>query len=133
MPTLPYEAQTSERENRWLAIGAAKAAQHEYDGSQIRVLEGLKVPLQKDFKLSGEQIVWGHAQQSPNAVILQTGDEKSGLVPNVIGMGAKDAVYLLESKGLRVQLYGIGKVRSQSIASGHRIVKGQTVTLQLKQ
>lgn len=56
-----------------------------------------------------------------------------GLVPNVIGMGAKDAVYLLESKGLRVQLYGIGKVRSQSIAGGSRLVKGQTVTLQLRQ
>ena len=99
----------------------------------VRVLEGLKVPVQKDFKLSSHQITWGHAQQSPNAVILQTGENKPGLVPNVIGMGAKDAVYLLESKGLRVQLHGIGKVRWQSIAEGHRIVKGQTVTLQLKQ
>ncbi len=99
----------------------------------VRVLEGLKVPIQKDFKLSSHQIAWGHAQQSPNAVILQTSESKSGLVPNVIGMGAKDAVYLLESKGLRVQLHGIGKVRRQSIAGGHRIVKGQTITLQLKQ
>ena len=99
----------------------------------VRVLEGLKVPVQKDFKLADGQITWGHAQQSPNAVILQTGESKTGLVPNVIGMGAKDAVYLLESKGLRVQLYGIGKVRSQSIAGGSRIIKGQTVTLQLRQ
>lgn len=99
----------------------------------VRVLEGLKVPIQKDFKLSSQQIAWGHTQQSPNAVILQTSESKSGLVPNVIGMGAKDAVYLLESKGLRVQLHGIGKVRRQSIAGGHRIVKGQTITLQLKQ
>ena len=99
----------------------------------VRVLESLKVPVQKDFKLTDSQIKWGHAQQSPNAVILQTSESKSGLVPNVIGMGAKDAVYLLESKGLRVQIYGIGKVRSQSITRGSRIVKGQTVTLQLRQ
>ena len=99
----------------------------------VRVLEGLQVPVQKDFKLSASQTTWGHAQQSPNAVILQAGEDKMGLVPNVIGMGAKDAVYLLESKGLRVQLYGIGKVRSQSIAGGSRLVKGQTVTLQLRQ
>ena len=99
----------------------------------VRVLESLKVPVQKDFKLTDSQIKWGHAQQSPNAVILQTSESKSGLVPNVIGMGAKDAVYLLESKGLRVQIYGIGKVRSQSITGGSRIVKGQTVTLQLRQ
>ena len=38
VPTLPYEAPTSERENRWLAIGAAKAAQHEYDGENVGVL-----------------------------------------------------------------------------------------------
>ena len=99
----------------------------------VRVLEGLQVPVQKDFKLSASQTTWGHAQQSPNAVILQAGEDKMGLVPNVIGMGAKDAVYLLESKGLRVQLYGIGRVRSQSIAGGSRLVKGQTVTLQLRQ
>ena len=99
----------------------------------VRVLEGLQVPVQKDFKLSASQTTWGHAQQSPNAVILQAGEDKTGLVPNVIGMGAKDAVYLLESKGLRVQLYGIGKVRSQSIAGGSRLVKGQTVALQLRQ
>ena len=99
----------------------------------VRVLEGLQVPVQKDFKLSASQTTWGHAQQSPNAVILQAGEDKMGLVPNVIGMGAKDAVYLLESKGLRVQLYGIGRVRSQSIAGGSRLVKGQTVALQLRQ
>ena len=99
----------------------------------LRVLEGLKVPVQKDFKLADGHTTWGHAQQSPNAVILQTESEKSGQVPNVIGMGAKDAVYLLESKGLRVQVYGIGKVKSQSIAGGSRIVKGQTISLQLKQ
>ena len=99
----------------------------------VRVLEGLKIPVQKDFKLSANQITWGHTQQSPNAVILQANEGNPELVPNVIGMGAKDAVYLLESKGLRVQLYGIGKVRRQSIAGGHRIVKGQTVTLQLRQ
>ena len=99
----------------------------------LRVLEGLNVPVQKDFKLADGRTTWGHAQQSPNAVILQTESEKSGQVPNVIGMGAKDAVYLLESKGLRVQVYGIGKVKNQSIAGGSRIVKGQTISLQLKQ
>ena len=99
----------------------------------VRVLESLKVPVQKDFKLTDSQIKWGHAQQSHNSGILQTSESKAGLVPNVIGMGVKDAVYLLESKGLRVQIYGIGKVRSQSITGGSRIVKGQTVTLQLRQ
>ena len=38
------------------------------------------------------------------------------------GMGAKDAVYLLESKGLKVNLVGVGKVKSQSIANGLSLI-----------
>lgn len=52
-------------------------------------------------------------------------------MPSVVGMGAKDAVYLLERKGLRVRLNGIGKVRSQSIPGGSRLVRGQTISLTL--
>ena len=53
-------------------------------------------------------------------------------VPNVKGMGAKDAVYLLESLGLKVHLTGMGKVRSQSIAAGNTLVKGKTIQLKLQ-
>lgn len=55
-----------------------------------------------------------------------------GLIPSVYGMGAKDAVYLLESLGLRVTLSGFGKVTAQSIRPGTRISKGQTILLTLK-
>ena len=54
-------------------------------------------------------------------------------VPNVVGMGAKDAVYLLESAGLKVQLSGMGKVRSQSIPAGNTLHKGKTIQLRLVQ
>ena len=52
-------------------------------------------------------------------------------VPSVIGMGAKDAVYLLESVGLKVHLTGMGKVRSQSIPAGNTLHKGKTIQLKL--
>ncbi|MDR0537248.1 MAG: transpeptidase family protein [Tannerellaceae bacterium] len=54
------------------------------------------------------------------------------VVPQVLGMGAKDAVYILESVGLRVKLSGTGRVVSQSIQAGEKIEKGQTITLALK-
>jgi cell division protein FtsI (penicillin-binding protein 3) len=57
---------------------------------------------------------------------------QEGLVPNVVGMGAKDAVYALEKQGLRVSFSGRGQVVSQSIAPGQRVVKGQTVTIVLR-
>jgi len=51
-------------------------------------------------------------------------------VPNVIGMGLKDALFLLENKGMKVEIRGIGKVTEQSVPAG-TITKGQYVTLHL--
>ncbi|MDR0962445.1 MAG: transpeptidase family protein [Mediterranea sp.] len=68
--------------------------------------------------------------KSPN-VTKESNEVSLGIVPNVTGMGAKDAVYQLERRGLKVRLNGIGRVKSQSVASGHAVVKGQTVSLEL--
>ena len=95
----------------------------------LLVLNDLKVPVQKQFSGQKKKEQWGHTQAAPSAVILQDREPASGTVPSVVGMGAKDAVYLLESKGLKVRLNGVGRVRNQSIASGSRIVKGQTIAL----
>jgi cell division protein FtsI (penicillin-binding protein 3) len=53
------------------------------------------------------------------------------IVPDVTGMGLKDAVYMLENSGLQVQVLGKGKVREQSVAPGTTIIKGQNIILQL--
>lgn len=97
----------------------------------LRVLKTLDVPVQKQFEEQKGKELWGHAQAAPAAVLLQGQTASANVVPNVLGMGAKDAVYLLESKGLRVRLSGVGRVRKQSIASGSRIAKGQTIALAL--
>ncbi len=54
-----------------------------------------------------------------------------GIVPDVTGMGLKDAVYLLENEGLKVQIQGRGKVQAQSLQVGAKIIKGQHITIQL--
>lgn len=53
-------------------------------------------------------------------------------IPDVKGMGARDAVYLLEQSGLRVNLIGSGKVVSQSFTPGQNLVKGTTITITLR-
>ncbi len=53
------------------------------------------------------------------------------IMPDVTGMGVKDAVYILESSGLQVTVKGKGKVKEQSITPGTEIMKGQNITLQL--
>ena len=96
-----------------------------------RVLEELNIQVQGKIADAGKE-VWGNTHLAPQAVVLESRSNMQNFVPSVIGMGAKDAVYLLESKGLKVHLVGVGKVKSQSIANGSIVRKGQTVTLTLK-
>ena len=53
------------------------------------------------------------------------------LVPNVMGMGLKDAIYLLENSGLTVQVVGRGMVRKQSIQPGQRFHRGTRILIEL--
>ena len=75
--------------------------------------------------------VWGNVTSNPDNVLFNKKDINNKLVPSVIGMGAKDAVYLLESMGLKARITGIGKVKSQSIPAGNTLRKGQTIQLRL--
>lgn len=52
-------------------------------------------------------------------------------VPNVKGMSGMDAVALLENLGLKVRFRGSGKVKTQSISAGEKLVKNKTIILEL--
>lgn len=52
-------------------------------------------------------------------------------VPDVSGMGLKDALYLLENKGLRAVANGRGRVVNQSLAPGSTFKKGEKIILML--
>jgi len=62
----------------------------------------------------------------------ETKQSAKGKTPDVTGMGARDAVYLLENRGLRVRLVGRGKVKRQSYPAGKDIVKGAECVLTLE-
>ena len=47
-------------------------------------------------------------------------------------MGARDAVYLVESRGVKVKMEGRGKVVEQSLAPGRIIKKGDVMRLKLE-
>ena len=59
-----------------------------------------------------------------NKRVGQSPKYKQSVCPDVTGMGAKDAVYELEHRGLRVKIHGRGKVRHQSYPAGKQIMKG---------
>lgn len=96
------------------------------------VLRTLNIPGNSKTVPYAHNPLWGKAECTRSSADLKKVTPGKNLVPNVRGMGAKDAVYLLESHGLRVRLDGMGKVREQSIAAGSTLHKGQTITLTLK-
>jgi cell division protein FtsI (penicillin-binding protein 3) len=54
---------------------------------------------------------------------------KKGIVPNLNGLSAKDALFLLENSGFHVKLVGMGSVKKQSIDAGQKFNKGDKITL----
>lgn len=56
---------------------------------------------------------------------------KGAMIPSVIGMSLKDAIFILENKGLKVSFSGKGKVVTQSLTIGSRLQKGKKINLRL--
>lgn len=76
---------------------------------------------------------WGRTKvESDATVAITTLDESRNTMPNVIGMGLSDAIFILENRGLKVAFSGSGRVVGQSIAAGTGIRRGDRVTLKLK-
>ena len=56
----------------------------------------------------------------------------NGRIPDVLGMGARDAVFQIERRGVRVRVKGRGRVVRQSLEPGHIIKNGDVCELQLE-
>ena len=98
-----------------------------------QVLEELGIPFRQDWDTEEDgKIVWGKAENSGNSVALISNNTPMEIVPDVKGMGAKDAVFLLESRGLRVRIEGVGRVVSQSLPPHSKYKKGQTIHIKLR-
>ncbi|MCB0640070.1 MAG: transpeptidase family protein, partial [Phaeodactylibacter sp.] len=92
-----------------------------------------------EFLLNTFQLNFVNRDDSPIAVVETTTSDTLELnrrtivrdrVPNVVGMGLRDALYILENMGLKVEVSGFGKVVRQSIIPG-TFAKGQTLRLYL--
>jgi cell division protein FtsI (penicillin-binding protein 3) len=68
-------------------------------------------------------------QNSATMNMSSSNDDTKKIMPDVVGMGLKDAIYILENKGLKISLQGKGKVINQSLVAGTNFIKGQKVTL----
>ena len=81
---------------------------------------------------------WGEGLMSEghvpdmDAEYISIGKEGTARVPDLKGMGLKDAIYAIENNGYRCQYEGIGHVTGQTPAAGRELKKGETIKLVLK-
>ncbi len=74
---------------------------------------------------------WTSVFSSNYQPVMKATTIRKQVMPNVRGMGLKDALYLLENMGVKVAVIGKGKINNQSIAPGTALPKGVTVMLEL--
>ncbi len=74
---------------------------------------------------------WVTTKKENNSIRYKNEIVKDKLVPNVVEMGMKDAVFLLENAGLSVEVKGRGKVVKQSLDPGTSIGNNKTITLEM--
>jgi cell division protein FtsI (penicillin-binding protein 3) len=75
---------------------------------------------------------WIYSYGNDSTLAIRERVINEGVMPNVKGLNLRDAVYMLEQLGLRVNFEGSGKVVSQSIMPNSRIVRGSSVFLTLR-
>ncbi|MDH5396504.1 MAG: transpeptidase family protein [Cyclobacteriaceae bacterium] len=74
---------------------------------------------------------WVKTKINGNAVQWHSKEVKPGIVPDVRGMTLRDAIYLLETAGMRISHRGIGRVEEQSVQPNAKVKKGELVILSL--
>ena len=123
------------RENDW--SGEVQTEEFDYHPTavkggniaQIRKVAGELSPRVSFDRRSG----WGTVKVDSfsNVVITALADEPM-CMPDVRGMGLKDALFILEGRGLKVVVTGKGAVSKQSIRAGEPVRRGSQVELTLK-
>lgn len=116
---------------RYAVPGVSDTLMYNYYGLKNElnsILGTLKMP----FTDSGNGGYWRSMSVKNSNTTLQVpayAGTAASIIPNVVGMGLKDAVYMAENKGLKVTVSGRGRVISQSIPPGATFKKGQLITL----
>lgn len=98
-----------------------------YYGDINKTLRELDIRARR--KIDGD---WARTRESGDTLRVVDLKLIDGLMPNVIGMGLRDAMFLIENNGMRVSYTGRGKVIRQSLQAGVKVIPGGTVNLELK-
>lgn len=124
-------ASGAEDRNYYTATPATDSMHYRWSGvgKEVKeVMDKMQVGYSDSTAADGK---WGYISDNNYIPVMKSLDVQKQLVPDVKGMGLKDALYLLENMSVKVEVKGRGKVTTQSLEAGKPFNKGQTIQLQL--
>lgn len=101
-------------------------------GGSLREIYTASEELDIETDLGRRSRGWGLTKSEAANVEVVAFTQQTDTVPSVMGMGLKDAVFLLERQGMEVKFSGKGRVVNQSVKAGSPVRDGAAVTLTLK-
>lgn len=85
-----------------------------------------------NLSMTGKPTDWVSTYSKEKALEVKPLAVQRNVIPELKGMGARDAMFLLGQMGLKVRITGMGKVVSQTLLPGTVAHKGQTILLNLE-
>ncbi|MBT8196654.1 MAG: transpeptidase family protein [Bacteroidia bacterium] len=98
----------------------------------VNNLAGLFGGLELNYEMPSTHSGWVQTTNIDSVISVTDKPLGDKVIPSVIGMGMRDAIYVLESKGLEVIVKGKGRVVKQSLKKGSRYNPGQKITVELR-
>jgi cell division protein FtsI (penicillin-binding protein 3) len=109
----------------------ARDSSNYYYSGNTKEIKNILQALKVSYTDSSRQKDWINVYASNYQPVIKEKNMDSKLMPDTRGMGLKDALYLLENRGIKVLVKGKGKVVNQSVPAGTNIQKGFTVLIEL--
>jgi len=100
--------------------------------------DGYAYDLAQSYRLLGvpyaqsEESDWVFTRSREPKVVMEKRFAGTATVPNVVGMSARDAVYLIERAGMRAVVKGYGAVKTQSLDAGESAERGKQMKITLE-
>lgn len=111
------------------------SAPYSKDGNRYdlqKILNSLGIKYEQSATENKTDVEWVSTKATNDFIEFKQRYVGKNTVPNVIGMSAKDAVFLIENTGMNARLNGYGKVIRQTVPAGTAIFKGGLIELTLE-
>ena len=95
---------------------------------------GIKTNVNWSGSYANGNPIWGRTEHagSRSIRIIKEKQYSKRAVPDVSDMGARDAIFMMESRGIKTKIYGRGKVVKQTLAPGLPVKKGMVCAIYLE-